>query len=145
MEVSIEWLNHQRATIHMLLHVLVPVLALYGVRLILGPKAEKQKALGWQSWLSNPLVIMLLTMLVDIDHLLANPIYSANRCSILFHPLHTLWPMIAYATMLIWPLLKSVSAYPLTLKDRLIGWVGAGLVIHMLLDGLDCLWMRNAF
>ena len=31
-------------------------------------------------------IIMLLTMLVDLDHLLANPIFDPNRCSINFHP-----------------------------------------------------------
>ena len=34
-------------------------------------------------------LIMMLTMLVDLDHLLANPIYDPNRCSIGFHPLHS--------------------------------------------------------
>ena len=148
MEALIEWLNHQRAVIHMLLHVMVPVVVWIfvwiGFRLINGPRIKIPKESGWQSWLSHPLVIMLMTMSVDIDHLLATPIYEANRCSILFHPLHTTWPMLAYGAMLIWPLLKSVSAYTLSSKDRVIGWVGAGLVIHMSLDSLDCLWMRSA-
>ncbi|MFT5236880.1 MAG: hypothetical protein ACI9M9_000469, partial [Flavobacteriaceae bacterium] len=34
-------------------------------------------------------LIMIATMLVDLDHLLANPIFMANRCSINFHPLHS--------------------------------------------------------
>ena len=141
----LEWLNHQRALIHMLLHVLVPIVVLMGFRLIDGPRIKNPKESGWQSWLSHPLVIMLMTMSVDIDHLLANPIYEPNRCSILFHPLHTTWPMLVYGVMLIWPLLKSVSAYTLSNRDRVIGWIGVGLVIHMLLDSLDCLWMRSAF
>ena len=33
--------------------------------------------------------IFIGTMLVDVDHLLANPIFDTNRCSINFHPLHT--------------------------------------------------------
>ena len=32
-------------------------------------------------------LIMIATMLVDIDHLLADPIFSSERCSIGFHPL----------------------------------------------------------
>ena len=32
-------------------------------------------------------LIMIATMLVDLDHLLANPIFDPNRCSINFHPL----------------------------------------------------------
>ena len=40
--------------------------------------------------------IMLSTMLVDLDHLLANPIYDPNRCSIGFHPLHQPWFIAFY-------------------------------------------------
>ena len=67
--------------------------------------------------------IMLSTMLVDLDHLLVNPIYDPNRCSIGFHPLHQPW-FIAFYFIL--------SFYP---KTRLIG---VGLVIHMVLDAIDC-------
>jgi len=63
------------------------------------------------------------TMLVDLDHLLANPIYDPTRCSIGFHPLHTELPIIAYAVISIFP------------KTRLIG---LGLLIHMILDSIDC-------
>ncbi len=69
---------------------------------------------------------MLSTMLVDIDHLWATPIYMAGRCSIGFHFLHTWIPIIIYSLML------------LPRKTRLIA---LGLVIHMVLDGIDCTWM----
>ena len=36
-----------------------------------------------QNWKVS-FVIMMLTMVVDIDHLLADPIYDPNRCSIGF-------------------------------------------------------------
>lgn len=39
-------------------------------------------------------LIMLATMVVDLDHLLADPIYDPDRCSIGYHPLHS-WPAIA--------------------------------------------------
>lgn len=66
---------------------------------------------------------MLLTMIVDIDHLVATPIYDPLRCSINFHPFHT-FPFIAlYIVLLFWP------------KTRL---VGIGLLIHMALDSIDC-------
>lgn len=65
------------------------------------------------------------TMLVDIDHLLADPIYDANRCSIGFHPLHQYGMIVLYVLL---------SAVP---KTRLIG---LGLLIHMALDALDCLY-----
>jgi hypothetical protein len=67
--------------------------------------------------------IMLSTMLVDLDHLLANPIYDPNRCSIGFHPLHQPW-FIAFYFIL--------SFYP---KTR---FICIGLVIHMVLDAIDC-------
>jgi putative PIN family toxin of toxin-antitoxin system len=72
-------------------------------------------------------IIMLATMLVDLDHLLATPLYDPNRCSIGFHPLHT-WSAIAVYFALLLP--KST---------RLIG---LGLVIHMALDAVDCVVMR---
>ena len=68
-------------------------------------------------------LVMMATMLVDLDHLLATPIYDASRCSIGFHPLHHYWFIALYLTM---------SFYP---KTRLIG---VGLIIHMALDALDC-------
>ncbi len=66
------------------------------------------------------------TMLVDLDHLLANPLYDPNRCSIGFHPLHQFIPIGIYGLML------------LHHKTRIIG---LGLVIHMLLDLSDCMVM----
>lgn len=38
-------------------------------------------------------LMMLATMLVDVDHVFANPIFDPNRSSIGFHPLHS-YPMI---------------------------------------------------
>ena len=70
--------------------------------------------------------IMLATLLVDLDHLLAVPVYAANRCSIGFHPLHTAPAIFLYVVML-WP--------------RSTRLVGIGLLTHMLLDGIDCLRM----
>jgi len=66
---------------------------------------------------------MLGTMLVDLDHILATPIYDANRCSIGFHPLHQYWFIGIY-------LLMSFFS-----KTRIIA---VGLIIHMALDALDC-------
>lgn len=67
---------------------------------------------------------MLAGLLIDIDHLLADPIYDAERCSIGFHPLHTPIPILFYVLML---------AHP---KTRV---VGIGLCLHILLDAADCL------
>ena len=39
-------------------------------------------------------------MMVDLDHLLANPIYQEDRCSINFHPLHTYYAIAVYIIMI---------------------------------------------
>ena len=62
-------------------------------------------------------------MLVDLDHLLATPIYDPSRCSIGFHPLHTLLPIITYGVLSLIP------------KTR---YIGLGLIVHMILDSIDC-------
>ena len=72
-------------------------------------------------------LIFLATMLVDLDHLLAIPIFQADRCSINFHPLHTYYVMVVYLALLF---LKN----PFNL-------IGLGLLFHMLTDWLDCLLM----
>ena len=95
--------------IHFALHLLIPGL----IAIIFFKNRWKQ------AWL-----IMVLTMVVDLDHLLANPIYDPNRCSINFHPLHTYPAIIVYAFL---------AAYP---KTRLIG---LGLLIHMGIDFTDCI------
>ena len=101
-----------RAMVHLLLHVLVPiVIALWFYR---------------SRWRFAAL-IMIATMLVDLDHLLATPLYDPNRCSIGFHPLHTWIAILAYVLLLGFA------------RTRLIG---IGLLVHMALDGLDCAWMR---
>ena len=87
--------------------------------------------MGWRkAWL-----IMVATMLVDIDHLLATPIYDPKRCSIGFHPLHELIPIAFYL------LLCCVPRY-FGLQLRLIG---IGLVIHMVLDSIDCYSTNGIF
>lgn len=72
-------------------------------------------------------LVMLVTMAVDLDHLLAKPIYDPGRCSIGFHPLHA-YPMIPVYALLCFP--------------RSTRLVGLGLLIHMALDGADCLLMH---
>jgi hypothetical protein len=71
--------------------------------------------------------ILVATMLVDLDHLLANPIFQANRCSINFHILHTYCAMVVYVFLLLLP--------------KPFNIIGIGLVFHMLTDYIDCLMM----
>ncbi len=101
--------------IHILLHFAVPAMV-----------AEIWFSDKWRrTWL-----IMVGTMLIDLDHFVATPLYDPNRCSIGTHPLHTS-PLIAlYALML------------LHRKTRL---VGIGLTIHIVLDAVDCMWMKGLF
>ena len=72
-------------------------------------------------------LILLATMLIDLDHLLVNPFFDPSRCSIGFHPLHTIYALIIYLGML----------FPK--KTRL---VGIGLVLHLITDFIDCLLMN---
>lgn len=96
--------------LHLALHILVPGIVAY-----LGFKKE-----WFRAWL-----IMCLTMLVDLDHLMAAPVYDPNRCGIGFHPLHSFPAIGAYLLILLVP------------KIRIIG---IGLLLHMGLDYIDCIW-----
>lgn len=112
--------------VHIALHFIIPLLiALVFYR---------------SQWRSTAL-IMFATMLVDVDHLLAVPIYDPNRCSIAFHPLHT-WPaIVVYVGLFIVPLMMSrkQKGKRLQIAMRMSHLIGLGLLIHMILDGLDCL------
>lgn len=68
--------------------------------------------------------IMLTTMLVDLDHIFANPIFDPNRNSIGYHPLHT-YPMIA---------LYFLGTLFLKRNYRIIA---IGLLFHMFTDFQD--------
>lgn len=72
-------------------------------------------------------IIFLLTMLIDLDHLLANPIFDACRCGVGFHPLHSSIAIAAYAALLLHP------------KTRVIG---IGLLMHITADWIDCLFIK---
>ena len=94
--------------IHLLLHFVVPLAIAIGIYR------------GNWFW---PFAIMMTSMAIDLDHLLADPIYDPTRCSVGFHPLHTIFPIIAYTVLLIFK------------KTRLLG---VGLCIHIGLDSVDC-------
>ena len=69
-------------------------------------------------------------MLVDLDHLLATPVFDPNRCSVGFHLLHS-YPMIAlYALLCILPLRR--LGLPWWVRV-----VGVGLLFHMVTDWQD--------
>lgn len=101
-----------RAAAHLVLHALVPL----AIALVFHRKR------WFRAWLW-----MLAGWLIDVDHLLADPIYAPDRCSIGFHPLHRA-PAIALYVVLLLPK-----------RTRLLA---IGLLVHIGLDALDCAWMR---
>ena len=73
------------------------------------------------------ILILLAGILIDLDHLLATPIFDPNRCSIGFHPLHSYWAIVFYVLLLGWK------------KTRIIG---LALLIHILADLVDCVFIK---
>lgn len=100
-----------RFCLHYGMHFLVPGLLAY-----IFFKQNWEKA-----WL-----ILIATMLIDVDHLVATPIFDATRCSINYHPLHTYYALVVYVILFIIP------------KTRI---VGLGLLLHILTDFIDCMWL----
>jgi hypothetical protein len=70
-------------------------------------------------------LVLIATMIVDLDHLLAEPIFDPGRCSIEYHVLHSYWAIACYFVLLIFPKIRIVAL---------------GLLFHMLTDTIDC-WM----
>lgn len=99
-----------REMLHYGIHLLLPII----VGLLFYP-GKRLKAV----------LILLSGMLIDLDHLLANPIFDPDRCSIGFHPLHAYWAITFYAILLI------------PKPTRIFGWA---LMIHILADSVDC-WL----
>ncbi len=100
-----------QSIVHYGLHFLVPVAIAY----IFYRPSWKRIAL-----------ILLATMAVDLDHLLSQPIFDATRCSIGYHLLHQPLAIICYAILFLFPRARVVSI---------------GLLLHMLTDKIDCIWM----
>lgn len=73
-------------------------------------------------------VILLSGIIIDVDHIIANPMFDPNRCSINFHPLHSYWAIGIYA------LLFSIK------KTRVLG---VALLLHILADTVDCLFISG--
>lgn len=99
------------AAVHLLLHALVPGL----VAAVWFPRRRLR------AWL-----ILMAGWVIDIDHLLADPVYAPGRCSIGFHPMHTAPAIVAY------------GALAIARRTRLFG---IGLLIHIGLDAIDCMFM----
>lgn len=82
-------------------------------------------AIIWRErWMRAGLVVAAAN-LIDLDHLLADPIFDPNRCSIGFHTLHGWEAALAYVLVL------GVPKW----------WVRAlalGALWHLAIDGMDC-------
>ena len=98
-----------QVVIHYGLHLLFPVVIAY---------------VFFRSEWVKVYLIFLATMLVDLDHLLASPVFAADRCSIHYHLLHTYYAIAVYILLLF-----------LRKPFRIIG---IGLLLHMFTDLLDC-------
>lgn len=75
------------------------------------------------------IVLILSANLVDLDHLLARPIYHPRRNPFITHPLHKLWYLL---------LLFAVGL----LFIRKAAFLGVGILSHLLLDFLDVKWHK---
>lgn len=100
-----------QTTVHYGIHILVPLFVAF---------------FFFKSKWKLVFFVMMLTFIIDVDHLLANPIFDPTRCSINFHPLHSYFAIVVYVLLLI----------PKT--TRLLG---LGLCIHIVADYADCLLM----
>ncbi|MTI88952.1 MAG: hypothetical protein FH748_13405 [Balneolaceae bacterium] len=115
--------------IHLVLHVIVPL----AVAVIFYRN-------NWQ----RAFLIMIMTTVIDADHLLATPVYDPARCSIGFHPLHTIPAIVVYVMLFALPLFFKSKGEEQVAKNRQVVTVkimhlaGAGLLIHMALDWMDC-------
>lgn len=106
----IDGYNILRNTVHYGGHFVVP--------LIISGVFYKEK------WFKVTL-ILVATMLVDLDHLVATPIFDPERCSVGFHILHSYFAIAIYGILFFLQ------------KTRL---VALGLLLHMFFDFQDCFW-----
>lgn len=99
-----------RELVHYGLHFLLPL----GIGLLAAPGNRVKVTL-----------VLLAGLLIDADHLLADPVFDPDRCSIGFHPLHSYPAIVVYFGLLAFR------------RTRL---PGLGLLIHIAADAVDC-WM----
>lgn len=72
---------------------------------------------------TRAMIILLAGILIDVDHVFADPIFDPNRCSINFHPLHSYWAIAVYLALFFF---KKVRIFSIA------------LLIHILADFTDC-------
>jgi len=99
-------------TIHILLHFLLPVL----VSFFFFPK------IFWTAW-----ALLMISMVIDLDHLFSKKIFQTGRCSIGNHILHSKEAVLTYCLLLFFPKLRLVVL---------------GLLIHLIVDATDCIYIH---
>ncbi|MBW1294516.1 DUF6122 family protein [Aquimarina litoralis] len=97
-----------RPIIHYGFHFLIPL----GIAVLFFPKKWK-----------TAYIVFLSAMLIDLDHLAADPIFDPNRCSVGYHFLHSIYAIIAYFILL----------FPK--RTRVIA---IALLWHIVTDWVDC-------
>jgi hypothetical protein len=107
MEGSVDVLRH---IIHYSFHLVVPFVF--------------ARVFWKENWWKAGL-IMLGTMLIDLDHLAADPVFDPARCSIGYHPFHTGWAAMVYFGLLAIPSWKWRA-------------VSVGCLWHLGTDFTDC-------
>lgn len=103
---------------HLLFHFILPALGA-----LLFARSEGGAIFSWGRQKTIAFWQMSATIAIDIDHLLADPIYDPERCSIGFHPLHQEWLVVPYLLLVFYKPAR---------------WFGWGLLIHFGLDFFDC-------
>lgn len=79
---------------------------------------------GFRKEFKKALLILWGGIIIDLDHLLASPVFDPERCSLFFHPLHSSYAIALYLGLLAFK------------KTRLYG---IALCMHMIADGFDCI------
>ncbi len=110
--MEISTLKIIQTTIHYSLHFLLPFFISY---------------LFYREGWKKMYLLFVTTTLVDLDHLLANPIFDPNRCSIGFHYFHSYLAIGIYFLLLFH-------------KNKIVKVIAIGLLLHMATDFQDCLW-----
>ena len=100
-----------RQTIHYSLHFLFPGIIAWGF---------------YRNKWKIDTIKLLLTNLIDVDHLFSNPIFDPQRCSVNYHLFHTYYAGILYIGLLFFR------------NTRIFG---IGFILHLLTDLEDCLWI----
>ena len=105
---TLKFINSQKI-VHLSGHLILPAAIAY-----------TGFGLNWQSAAK----VMIASNLVDVDHLLAKPIYDPDRCSIGTHPLHSL---------------PAIGIYSAMAFNQWTQELGIGLFTHMAVVFVDCI------